>query len=145
MTSDEDSGYSSESPLFSDYQRLDYFLTKASLLAEDNDNFNPRIIRAYFNSLKEIWRMFHPIAGKDIREKFITRIEKLDKETFSVHYHLLSDKSFKVNFRLFRELDKLHQDLLDMKQLNFRMGFQVQKADSKTRLAAALDVDFDED
>lgn len=117
MEEENPDGQISELPLHSDFERLGNLLTKAQDLAQDNNNYDPAVIRDYFSVLYELFRFMYPVVrGREKIETLKQDLVFLNKQTMRMYAKLLSDKSYRVPSSIFDALSILHQDLLVIKQ-----------------------------
>ncbi len=123
----------SESPLFSDFERIGALLTDAQELSKKNRNYNPAVFREYFVVLAEIQRFLYPLFGDSVNMlKIKSDIEELDKITRVANQKLLTQKDYKVPSGIFEALSVLHQDILILKQ-NANLGIRVRERLSSTK------------
>ncbi len=131
----------SESPLYSDFERLANLLNDAQTLSRQNRDYNPAIFRDYFIVLAEIQRFLYPMFGAS-SEKMMEidqDVGYLDKITRKAHMDLLTKKSFKVSSLIFEALSDLHTDLLVLKQAA-NLGIKVRETlTAKRKLNVALE------
>jgi len=130
----------SESPLYSDFERLASLLNDAQNISRQNRNYNPAVLREYFIVLAEIQRFLYPMFGNS--EKMVSLnedVEDLDEITKTAYKKLLSEKDYKVPSKIFDSLSELHTDLLILKQ-DAGLGIKVREyLTSKKKLKTALD------
>ncbi len=131
----------SESPLYSDFERLANLLNDAQTLSRQNRDYNPAIFRDYFIVLAEIQRFLYPMFGASSPKmlEIDEDVYYLDKITRKAHMNLLTKKDFKVSAQIFEALSDLHTDLLVLKQAA-NLGIKVrEKMTSKKKLNVALE------
>lgn len=139
MAEEEKVGQSRDS-LFSDFERISELLRDAQNLAKQNNEFNPAILRRFFVVLKEIFKFMKPIVGSnDTVKKIEEDIKDLDQITRDSYRKLLSDREYRVPVKIFYFLDKLHLDLLILKQ-NANLGIRMRETlTSKKKIERAME------
>lgn len=130
----------SESPLYSDFERIGSLLTDAQELSKKNRKYNPAIFREYFVVLAEIQRFLYPLFGDSAKMLSIEEdIESLDKITRIAYQKLLTQTEYKVPAGIFESLSVLHKDLLVLKQ-GANLGIRVrERLSSSKKLARSLE------
>ncbi len=130
----------SESPLYSDYERLASLLNDAQNLAKQNRNYNPGVLREYFIVLAEIQRFLYPLfGGNEKMEDIYEDVEDLDRITRVAYIKLLNQKDYKVSSEIFDALSDLHTDLLKLKQ-DVNLGIKTREnLTARKKLSAALE------
>ncbi len=127
MAEEEAEEKQSESPLFSDYERISALLNDAQNLSKQNRNYNPATFRDYFVVLADIQRFFYPLFGGGESMKTIEEdVKALDKITRSAWRRLLTEKDYKVPSQIFDALSDLHTDLMILKQ-KANLGIKVRE------------------
>ncbi len=123
----------SESPLYSDFERIGALLTEAQELSKQNRKYNPAIFREYFVVLAEIQRFLYPLFGDSKNMKRIEDdMQDLDKITRISYQNLLTNNDYKVPSAIFDALSELHKDLLVLKQ-GANLGIRVRERLSSTK------------
>lgn len=130
----------SESPLYSDFERLASLLNDAQSLARQNRNYNPAVLREYFIVLAEIQRFLYPMFGTSEKMESLNEdVEDLDIITRVAYKKLLNEKNYKVSSEIFDALSDLHTDLLVLKQ-DANLGIKIREnLTSRKKLSAALE------
>lgn len=131
----------SESPLYSDFERLANLLNDAQALSRKNRDYNPAIFRDYFIVLAEIQRFLYPMFGgsSDKMGAIVDDVYYLDKITRKAHMSLVTEKDFRVPSEIFEALSDLHTDLLVLKQAA-NLGIKVREnLTAKKKLNIALE------
>ncbi len=131
----------SESPLYSDFERLANLLNDAQTLSRQNRAYNPATLREYFIVLAEIQRFLYPMFGKssDKMQEIGDDVKDLDKITRIAYEKLLTENDYKVPSKIFDALSDLHTDLLVLKQ-DANLGIKVrERLTSKRKLTTALE------
>ncbi len=123
----------SESPLYSDFERIGSLLTEAQELAKKNRKYNPGVLREYFVVLAEIQRFLYPLFGDSPQMIIIEEdIQDLDKITRIANQRLLDEEEYNVPSGIFESLSGLHKDLLILKQ-GANLGIRVRERMSATK------------
>ncbi len=130
----------SESPLYSDFERIGALLTEAQELSKKNRKYNPAVFREYFVVLAEIQRFLYPLFGDSDK---MGQIEKdlvdLDKITRIAYQKLLTQNDYRVSSHIFDALSELHKDLLVLKQ-GANLGIRVrERLSSSKKLRRSLE------
>ncbi len=130
----------SESPLYSDFERIGALLTEAQELSKKNRKYNPAVFREYFVVLAEIQRFLYPLFGDSNKMGEIEEdIEWLDKITRISYQRLLTENDYRVPAGIFESLSVLHKDLLVLKQ-GANLGIRVrERLSSSKKLARSLE------
>lgn len=124
---EEEGTKQSESPLFSDFERISNLLNDAQNLSKENRNYNPATFRDYFVVLAEIQRFFFPLfGGSEKMDKVVKDVNLLDRITGVAYRRLLVEKDYKVSSKIFEALSGLHTDLLVLKQ-DANLGIKIRE------------------
>lgn len=137
---EEEGAKQSESPLFSDFERISNLLNDAQNFSKENRNYNPATFRDYFVVLAEIQRFFYPLFGDSEKmDKVEKDVNILDGITRVAYRRLLVEKDYKVPSKIFDALSDLHTELLVLKQ-DANLGIKIrERLIPRKRLERALE------
>lgn len=138
MALQEEEGKSRD-PLYSDYERIGNLLNEAQNFGKEIKKYNPMALLDFVASLNAIFMFLYPIVGETkntIRIK--NDLETLSNITIKTYRKLLTDKNYKVSYKLFDALIKFYQELLQLKQMA-ALGIRTQTSLRKPKIDMALE------